>query len=297
MSEGLSASLRRFQELCDRRGERHFACRGSLFRVFSGVARPIGPVTQGHALSDAEAREVMRALGARVVMWTDGCDESKQTDWYAVICKSFTPLEEMNSDRRRGIRRGLQNCVVRRLDADFVASHGYEVYVKAYERYKGGATPLWDEDGFRAYFAASRDFPDITHYWGAFHRDRLIALVANNVYDKTEVTYWMIKLHPEFLALNAGSALIHVMNQYYLADQGYAYVNDGWRTLVHQTAIQDFLIRKFGFFRICTNLTARYRPPLGWFVRATFPLRQRLGRLHPHLAALYALEEAARKRG
>ena len=297
MSEGLSASLRRFQELCDRRGERHFACRGSLFRVFSGVARPIGPVTQAHALNDADAREVMCALGARVVLWTDACDESKNTNWYAVICKRFRPLEELDSKHRSEMRRGLKNCEVRRLDADFVAAHGYDVYLKAFQRYKGEARPLWTEDGFRAYFAASRDFDDITHYWGAFSGPRLIALAANNLYNKTEVTYWMIKLDPEYLSTNVGYALIYVMNQHYLADCGYAYVNDGWRSLVHQTGVQDFLIRKFGFFRICTNLTVRYRPPLDWLVRATFPLRHRLGRLHRHLAALYALEEAARPRG
>jgi hypothetical protein len=86
------------------------------------------------------------------------------------------------------------------------------------------------------------------------------------------------------------------MNEYYLVEKGFEYVNDGWRALLHETHFQDFLIEKFGFRKAWTRLGVRYRWPYGPVVRATFPFRKALGRLKPQLNALYKLEAVRRGR-
>jgi hypothetical protein len=284
----------RFQALCDLRGERHFVCGGSFFRVFSRVARAIGPVARDVMLRPSDALEVARALGAWVVWWTSGPAEPQQSDWYAVVCRQFRPLEQVPSGDRRYIRRGLVNCEIRQLDADYVSRHGYPCYIRSFTRYRGVARTLWDEAAFRKYFLAARDFADITHFWGAFADGRLVALLANDVYEPMEVCGWMLRLDPEYLKLYPAYALFHTLNQYYLDQKGFQLINDGWRSLVHETEVQTFLVKKFGFERLHRRLEVYYRAPLGALVRGTAWLGGGLGRLDQRLAAVYALERLRR---
>ena len=48
-----------------------------------------------------------------------------------------------------------------------------------------------------------------------------------------EINYSFIKLYPKYLNLYPSYALIYKMNEYYLADGGYGYANDGWRAVLH----------------------------------------------------------------
>jgi hypothetical protein len=189
----------------------------------------------------------LRELRAYMLWWTWGAEDVEKSDWYAVTCTRFTPLEDMPAKRRSEFRRGLKNCEVRRLDADYVSQHAYDVYVKAFGRYRGDAVALWDAERFRWYFSQARDFEDITHYWGAFHNGQLVAWAAVHLYGKIEALYWLMKLDPEFLPGYPAYALLYTMNEFYLVQEGVGYVNDGWRSLVHPTEMQEFLIRKFGF--------------------------------------------------
>lgn len=292
----LANSLARFVELFERRGERYHICRDRVLRAYGPVVRPFGPVVQDAALDPAEARAALRALGGRVLWWADGCAEDKPSEWYAVVCRRFTPLEALSANNRSKLRRGLKHCTVRPVTAVWLAEHGYPVYAGAYTRYTGGARPVWDAAGFASYFRASEGFDDITQYWGAFAGDRLVGFACVNVFEQTEAAYWMIKLDPEALKLYVSYALLHVMNEHYLARAGLEYVNDGWRTVKHETNIQDFLEQNFGFVRAGARLHVVYRWPLGPAVRATFPLRRWLRRLDGRLGALYALEEFRRAR-
>jgi hypothetical protein len=286
--------LERHAQLCAVRQQRYHMCGDSLFRVFDRVARPIGPIVQDHTLTAAQAAQVRRALGAALVWWTDGPADAATSGWYAVTCDRFTPLEQMPSKHRCEVRRGQKNCTVRQLDAAFVCQHGYPVYEKSFARYRGRAVTLWDEPAFRRFVELSRDFGDITHYWGAFVGEQLVALAANDIYDKVEATYWMIKADPEHLKAYPIYALIYAMNEFYLGQQGFQYVNDGWRALVHESHVQAFLTAKFGFAHRYRRLQINFHPALKLLLGLTAPLAGRLARLDRRLAALYALQSCRR---
>lgn len=140
----------------------------------------------------------------------------------------------------------------------------------------------------------SVDFGDIIHYWGAFHGDTLIGFSINNIYDRIEAAYTAIKLHPDYLKLYPMYALIYCMNEFYLGQHGFEYVNDGWRSLLHETNVQDFLVSKFRFERAHTDLFVHYWPALAVGVRLGWPLRQVLKSANQKLGAIYALEEVRR---
>jgi hypothetical protein len=85
------------------------------------------------------------------------------------------------------------------------------------------------------------------------------------------------------------------MNKYYLKENKFHYVNDGFRNILHQTNIQKFLIDKFNFINVYTNLYVFYRPYLSIYLKLTFPIRNFLRKTHPYLNAIYTMEEIRRK--
>ena len=49
------------------------------------------------------------------------------SEWYAVICRTFTPIESVaSSNTRSKLRRGLRNCEARRISCEELAGSGYE---------------------------------------------------------------------------------------------------------------------------------------------------------------------------
>lgn len=125
---------------------------------------------------------------------------------------------------------------------------------------------------------------------------RLIAFAQNLIFGKTEVNYSVLKFDPEFLKLYPSYALIHTMNRHYLQEEGFEYVNDGYRSILHDTNVQEFLIEKFGFEKAYTNLHLHYRQALRILMLASYPFRRSLSCLDRRLQAMYRLEECRRTR-
>ena len=48
-----------------------------------------------------------------------------------------------------------------------------------------------------------------------------------------------------------------------LSWEGCQYVNDGFRAISHETEIQDFLVKEFGFEKACTGLQVHFRLSFG----------------------------------
>jgi len=297
-------STERFAELYDRLGVKFEIVNGILFREYQRMVVPLGPAMLDYTISEDEARFLLSKFPkALLVRWTDGfnltddytkTENNSEEGWYAIICTEFKDLEEYSSSDRNKIKKGLKNCEVKRVEADFIARNGFNVFISAFERYKGVKKPSITEKEFRERVLKMRDFEDIVHYWGVFHNNILIAYSENYIYDDIEVGYSTTKFHPDFLKLRPSEALIYEMNRYYLRDNKFQYVNDGFRNILHQTNIQDFLIDKFNFTKAYTNLYVFYRSYLSIYLRITFPIRNILKRVVPKLSALYTTEEISR---
>jgi hypothetical protein len=82
------------------------------------------------------------------------------------------------------------------------------------------------------------------------------------------------------------------MNRYYLQEQSFACVNNGFRSIAHNTNIQDLLIDYFGFRQIPTNLYVSYRPWLAAALSLPAWAKQWLGKYVHQYASLCRLDEA-----
>jgi hypothetical protein len=289
--------LQRYAQLCEVEGSRFLVRNGGLFAFINPyTVAPLGPVMWDYQLAPDEASRVLASMRGRILLLTGGFSSGACDQWYAVICDRFTPLDEMKSKARGEIRRGLRQCEVRRIDGVFLADNGYEVMVEACKSYGAYQGTIPSEARFRKSAIEKHAFDDLVHYWGVFDRStgKLIAFSENRVFGRIEAAYITIKLHPESLSLYAGYALVHTMNEYYLAQEGFQYVNDGWRSVLHETQVQDFLIRKFAFRRQPSCLRVFYRGGLSALMKAAYPFRGVLRKADQRLAAMFALEEISR---
>ena len=63
------------------------------------------------------------------------------------------------------------------------------------------------------------------------------------------------------------------MNQYYLNDRKFRYVNDGARSISHDTNIQSFLIQKFRFRKAYCRLHIVYSKRVKLLISLIYPFR------------------------
>ena len=285
----------RFMELFERRGEAATVVRGAIFKPYSGMVVPFGPADADYSLSDDEASHALRSLGGTVLRTTTGFRPAAAVDdWYAVICRSFSPVDSVSSSNTRSkLRRALRNCEVRRISADEVATAGYEVYRRAFERYTGPDSPV-ARDRFEPHHVVTGDFDDIVEHWGVYCDGELAGYASNYVFGNTEAAYSTLKFHPDHLRKYSSYALFHRMNEHYLGEGRVSYVNDGFRSILHGTELQPFLEHNFAFEKAYVGIDAFYRQPYRAILRATFPFRGLIGRVDDRARAMYELERVVR---
>lgn len=285
----------RFMELFERRREPATVVDGAIFKLYGRMVVPFGPADADYTLAPGEASRALRSFGGALLRTTNGFQPDRTaSEWYAVICRAFTPIESVRSSNTRSkLRRGLRNCDVRTLSCGELAGTGYEVYRRAFDRYGGADEPV-APSAFEAQVMSAEGFDDIVDHWGVFCDGRLAGYASNYVFGDTEALYSTLKFHPDLLRKYSSYVLFHKMNEYYLREGGVGYVNDGFRSILHGTDLQDFLQRNFSFERAPTGLAAFYRPQYRLFVRVTFPLRGLIGKLDDRARAIYELERVAR---
>jgi hypothetical protein len=277
----------RFTKLFEELGVKSAVYKNTLWGIYNGMVQPFGPAMFGYSLSFDEAKYILNQVGGILIRWTDGFVKNETKGWYAVICDKFLDIPELPSKNRSEIRRGLKNCNVEIVDAGFIAKKGYEVFISAFNRYKGVRKPKINELEFGNNIMKTRSFDDIVHYWGIFYEGKMIGYSTNYIFDNIEANYFAIYFHPSYLKLNPSCTLFYTMNKYYLQEKEFKYVNAGFRSVLHETGIQDFLQNKFLFKKAYTNLHIVYKPYINVILRILYPVRSFLGKIEPKIGALY----------
>ena len=281
--------MRRYLDIFDFNGTPYLMLGDKVFYKRAGFISPLGPVRFDYSISPSQARQALRRLGGWLVQWGDGFCEG-ETQWYAVVCDRFQTLSDAPSKHRCEINRGLRNCEVRHVDWEYLGRHGYDAYAKAPRRYRGKTPALRSEQEFRRGRGHTSKFEDIIHPWAALHQGRVIAYAVACVYGKIEANYTEVRLDPDYVKAYPVYALLHTMNRFYLADQGFDYVYDGYRSTGHDTNFQEFLMKKFGFRKAFSHLHIVYRRELALFLKVTYPVRVLTARLAKRVEQLYVLE-------
>lgn len=288
--------INRYSEYYSDQNKKFALIDGKLFSIYNHMIIPIGPIVQNFDVSFENALDLLKKLKGVMVRYTLGFQLSNEfSDWYAIICDNFIPIEKIKSKQRYQINRGMNNCSVERIDASFLAKNGYEIYYEALIGYGKKASNIMDRNLFYHNVMNNASYDDIIHYWGVFYREKLIAFATVHIYDKVEANYSSVKFHPDYLSYYPSYALFYTLNEFYLFTQKYTYVNDGFKSILHTTNIQNFLIQKFNFRKQAIPLNMIYRTSYSFFMKLSYPLRKPISLIDDRLNSLFELERIRRQ--
>ncbi|MGM0906946.1 MAG: GNAT family N-acetyltransferase [Pseudomonadota bacterium] len=218
------------------------------------------PLTLPHnmgSFSVSDAKSLLKKTNAFFIRWESSFDSVHETPWWHIIKSDNEHIEELSSNTRSKVRRGLKKYSCYVIERERVISEGYEVYEEAYKRYDTFENRLSRE----AFKEAIVSLPRQTEFFGVIEKesDKLVAFSENYV-DNGACFYLTIWFSPEHLRKYSSYALFHEMNKFYLNERKLNYVSDGARSINHDTNIHDFLISKFGFRKAYAKLNIVYSP-------------------------------------
>jgi|GEM_PF-2733776 len=234
----------------------YYSINGIDWYVYRRMLMPIpGPDRQLDIEIDKIRKVVFKhnLIGAA---WTYDWD-CKPTPWYWIVCddKEYD-MSKLKSFDRRDIRRGLKRTEVRQCSMDWIAEHGYEVYQKAFDRYK--FTQPKDYAGFYQDLFKLADVAQ-PEGWCVFHKGELIAWLS--VYIKGNAAFADdLKFDPAFRSVYPTNAVFYVITQHYLLERKCDYITAGARNVNHHTGVQDFLVGNMGWRKVYTRLALWLRP-------------------------------------
>lgn len=249
---------------------------GIRWKKYQRVLVPDEAADREIALGREEARELMEKACTSMVRSTSHFDDPQEPCFWYVIKDSDPSMEALSSNTRSKIRRGNKRCCVEKASKEEIAEEGYQAYYRAFQRYENFRRPLSRSDFARNIHSLDGDHWDL---WKVADRDSgdIVAYSRNRTFGHS-CNYTEIKFDPSALKDYPSYILFQRMNEHYLSDRGYRFVNDGARSISHETGVQDFLIKKFGFRKAYCRLHVHYRPWLKGVVRMSYPFRRLLKR-------------------
>jgi len=241
--------------------------KGINWYYYQGALLPRVPPHYEINLTSKEQKELLKKSKALFIRYTNEWDRDGGEFWYVIKDKQ-EDLLGYKSKVRNQIKKGLKNCIVKKVDKMVISNEGYEVYKEAFNNYttfhKGSSEERFKRDIFQ-----SKD-----DFWAVYNQDNLLIAYANNFIENNMCHYNSMKFHPKFRNFYPSYALIYTMNEYYLNKKKYLYVNDGARSISHETNIQEFLIKKFHFRKAYCRLNIVYRWDIGLFIKLLYPFRK-----------------------
>jgi len=175
------------------------------------------PKTAAHIevnLSNNEQQELLKQSKAYFLRYVSKWDIDVKSGFWYIIKDKNENLEQYKSKIRNQIKKGLKNCLVKKVGKEFISRHGYLVYKNAFKNYNT-TMPTMDENTFKRNILHSTcDFFAVYE----MERERIIAY-SQNIIENNSNNYSTIKFDPAYLKLYPSYALFYEMNRYYLNEQ------------------------------------------------------------------------------
>lgn len=240
------------------------------WKLYNNVLIPGVPPHIAINLTNKEAKKLVKDTNAYFIRWPTDFNSSNETNFWYIIKDSFEELDDMKKNKRRDIKKGLNNFSVKIVSKDYIADNGFDIYVKVLDRYD--INPNITEEEYKKEIYNHNGNYD---FWGIFYKENneFIGYCYNKVAQNC-CEYFVEKIIPEYLKYHASYADIYVMNQYYLKEKKLNYINAGARCLNHDTNVQDFLISKFNFRKAYCKLNIIYSFKIKLLVKIIYPFRK-----------------------
>ncbi|HNQ24212.1 MAG TPA: GNAT family N-acetyltransferase [Phycisphaerae bacterium] len=247
-------------------------------------------------LNRVSVREFLRRRKAWGAVWNYDWDCEDGGPWYTYVCDTIGyDIDKITSkNSRKTIRRSLERNEVRRVDAAWLADHGYEMYVRATARYKN--YKVASREGFAREVRALGAETSVLIY-GVFADGVLAAYGIARQFGPT-VRFIFAHFDPDRSETKPMYALYYTLARDCL-NQGCTDIDAGWRPFVHDTNIEEFF-RRMGW----RQAPCRIDLYLAWPLRAVLSIARIIrepldcllpGRFRVMLQGLLVAEDVARE--
>ena len=206
--------------------------------------------------------------------WVSDFDCSEETEWWCIIKDTPFDIMSLKSNRRSLITRGLKRVDVKVIIPADYAEQMSNILVKEWKYYDDS----YEEGNDRQ--KLTDDFKKLTmknlgnaEYLGAFLKDTdtMIGYAIYNLFDDW-IEYSVVKTDPEYLNTQVNAALAYFGVERYMRPE-IRYIHGGWRTMIHESNYQEYLMKNFGFRKAYCKLHIQYRPLMQIAVNVLYPLR------------------------
>lgn len=265
--------------------------------LYNNALVPDAPPHVEIKLSREQAGYLLRKSKAYMLRWPCDFDCGFETEWWYLVRDKSISLDEFDSKRRWEIKKGLKRCAVKKVDADYIAKNGYEVYKSAFDSYDTFLKPAGREDFYN--MIMSRKDNEAYDFWAALSKTggEIMGYFMNRVSSEC-CLYLTGKFRPQCLKEGVHQALVYEMTNYYLNDMELKYVCAGARSISHKTNVQEFLIHKLHFRKAFCRLNLIYNPLVKIIVYILYPFRDVFFRINTgftnKIAVLLRQEEIRR---
>lgn len=206
--------------------------------------------------------------------WVSNFDCTEETEWWCIIKDTPFDIMSLKSNRRSLITRGLKRVDVKVIIPADYAEQMSNILVKEWKYYDDS----YEEGNDRQ--KLTDDFKKLTmknlgnaEYLGTFLKDTdtMIGYAIYNLFDDW-IEYSVVKTDPEYLNTQVNAALAYFGVERYMRP-GIKYIHGGWRTMIHESNYQEYLMKNFGFRKAYCKLHIQYRPLMQIAVNVLYPLR------------------------
>ena len=243
------------------------------WRKYNGVILPNMPPHIEINDSIQSIQKYIKSNNVWFARWVSDFDVRKETKFWYVICDNVIPIDKLSKNTRHNVTRGLKRCEVKKVTCQFILENAYPVYLEAFDNYTGYLKPNTESEFLNEYSLYNDE--SIWDFWAVFEKksSKLIAFARNKIeYKQCELC--TAKFHPKYQRKYYPSeALFYIMNNYYLNKKRFKYINNGSRSVSHDTKIQSFLIKKFGFRKSYCKMNILYSPFVAVAIKFIYPFK------------------------
>jgi len=236
-----------------------------------------GPALKTNLDSKAVKR-FLRKKKAWGAIWNYDHDYANDGLWYRCICDTKGYDESCISSKnvRHNLHRSLKRCTVRRVEYPFLAENGYDVYAKASSRYTN--FKLEPKGQFSRQMLRHCDIENAEAF-GAFVDDKLIAYMTVFICGDS-ARGDTAAFDPDYSNAYPMYALYFRVAHHYVNERGCREFDRGSRPLVHETNVDDFLLR-LGYRKAYCRMGLYLAAPVRIVLRAVRILRKFLKYMLP----------------
>ena len=227
--------------------------------------------------------------------WTTDFDCGYETGWWYVIKDTPFDISVLKSKRRYEINKGNKNFEVRRIDPLKYINQLFNVERMAFEGWPEKYRPVVKKAEFEK---------DITKWnkaivYGGFDRksNELCGYAYLQEYPK-HLEFNVLRVKPESERNGINAAMVSgILEDNKDRIGSNFYINDGARSIRHETAFQSYLEKYFGFRKAYCKLHIKYRFPVNIAVRMLYPFRNKISnesRMGSLICAVLKMEECRR---